>query len=397
MPSTLDFDLIIAGGAMTGASLALAVNQLAQGQLKIAIIESSSQSQSPAGFDARSIALNYQSCQLLTALGLRDKVLAQATPIKEIHVSERGHIGKTDFSAQTAGIDYLGQVLELASAGQIFYQAIAQAPAISVFRPARITRICRSIDNVRVDLDSGQRLCAALLVGADGSPSACASALNIITERHDFNQVGLIANIRTALPHNHQAFERFTAKGPLALLPMQDNISALVWCADKATIAQLMQLSNDDFLAKLQALFGWKLGRLEQVSTRHFYPLLLQQASQIITHRAALIGNAAQTLHPVAGQGFNLGLRDAITLAEEIAVAFNQQRDIGAQACLQAYLARRAPDREATIKLTSNLVTGFSNQAIALILGRNAGLSALAIFTELKTPLLKRTLGFVAR
>ncbi len=395
--STSSFDVIIAGGAMAGATLALALEKLTQKRLSIAVIEAAPSELNHPGFDARSIALAYGSCQLLDKIGIWQKLAPFATSINAIHVSDKGHFGMTEMQAQKEHLPYLGNVIELADAGNVFHQALQKSPSTHLFWSQTLTHIKRHESHVRVTLSNGKQLTAALLVAADGAISSCCQQLNIHRHEHDFGQIALIANISTEQLHLGRAFERFTQEGPIALLPMSDGRSSLVWCLSPSKANHLMMLKDEDFIEALQVNFGWRLGKITKIGKRHAYPLILRQSSQLISHRFAVVGNAAQTLHPIAGQGFNLGLRDVITLAEEISQQLTISKDCGVMPMLQAYLKRRKNDRDSTVAMTSGLVHGFSNQALPFILGRNLGLIAMTAHHSLKAPIIQRALGFVER
>lgn len=395
--SVIEFDLIIAGGAMTGAALALAVANLTQQGLKIAVVEGLAPDNNHLGYDARSIALSLGSILLLKRIDIWHKLSLYATAIKSIHVSDKGHFAQNNIYASDEGVPYLGAVVELADAGAVFHEALNKYSNIQMFCPSLVTKIERSIDKVSLRLSSGQTLSSRLLVAADGATSSCANMLNLTQEQYDFKQSALIANVTTSLSHQGRAFERFTKDGPVALLPMSKDRSSLVWCVTSEKAAQLLCLNDEDFTEQLQQCFGWRLGSIVQLGQRHHYPLLLRQRSQLISHRVVLIGNAAQTLHPIAGQGFNLGLRDVFSLAEEITVSYQNQQDIGAMNLLQRYQKRRYLDRNATIAMTSILVHAFSNTIEPIILTRNLALAAMSICPQLKIPLLKRTMGLVKR
>ncbi|MFD2178683.1 2-octaprenyl-6-methoxyphenyl hydroxylase [Veronia pacifica] len=391
------FDLVIAGGAMAGATLALAVDTLTGGRAKIAIVEAAEPDDNHPGYDARCIAIAYGSCQILKEFGLWSTLASNASPIQHIHISDRGHFGQTAFSASHQGLPYLGNVIELTDAGQFFHQALSSRPAISVFCPSSVSSIERSIDSVSITLCDGRKLSSKLMVAADGAVSACCDMVGLSRHQHDFNQVAIIANVSTELPHQGEAFERFTPYGPVALLPMTRGRSSLVWCVPPDKLEETMALSDRAFLSCLQSAFGWRLGKLTEVGQRHSYPLILRQAEQIISHRFAVVGNAAQALHPIAGQGFNLGLRDVATLADEIATRLNNDQDCGDMTVLQGYRKRRETDRDKTVMITSGLVKGFSNHSGLLALVRNLGLNAMTAFPALKSPLLKQTMGLVKR
>lgn len=391
--TTHKVDVAIIGGAMTGATLALAISKLTNNAVKIALIEAKSINHEHQGFDARSIALSYGSCALLDKLGLWQDFSSFATAINHIHVSDTGHAGMMHFDAKDENLPFLGQVIELADAGQALYQKLAEAPNISLFCPAQVSRIERTLDYSKLFLDDGTELTTKLAVAADGGQSTSCEMLGIARVEHDFDQVAIISNVVADQAHQHRAFERFTEQGPVALLPMSKERCSLVWCVRPEQAARILELDKETFLSELQQAFGWRLGKIKQSSIPHSYPLILRQASKLISHRAAVVGNAAQTLHPIAGQGFNLGLRDVMTLATEISNAHLQNRDIGAMATLQRYRENREQDRDGTVRLISSLVYGFSNKSLPIIAARNLGLMAMSASKTIKTPLMQHMMG----
>ncbi|MCG9552363.1 2-octaprenyl-6-methoxyphenyl hydroxylase [Vibrio sp. Isolate31] len=389
------YDVVIAGGAMAGATLALALNHLSQGSLSIAVVEPYQvDHQAHPGFDSRSIALSYGTVQILDSLQLWQSIAPVATPIKDIHVSDRGHAGMTDIYSEDLAVDALGYVVELADVGRIYQQKLESESSITMLCPDSVAKIERSDLLTTIDLNSGQTITTKLLVAADGAISICCQQLNISLSEHDFEQVAVIANIVASEPHQGRAFERFTHHGPVALLPMTDNRLSLVWCLPPEQADKVMALNDSQFLEQLQNDFGWRLGRLEKVGKRASYPLILRHRQQNISHRFAIVGNAAQTLHPIAGQGFNLGIRDVASLAEELCT---QLDDVGRYTGLVNFRKRREQDRGATITLTSSLVHLFSNDFLTARIGRNLGLAVMDNLPPLKGPLLRHTLGLVER
>ncbi|WP_087023826.1 2-octaprenyl-6-methoxyphenyl hydroxylase [Thaumasiovibrio subtropicus] len=383
------FDVVIAGGAMAGATLALALAKQ-NPALAIAVVEAvDGEQQAHPGYDARSIALASGSVQTLKQWGLWDGLQAQAEPIRHIHVSDRGHAGITRIDADEQGVDALGHVVELANVGQYYQQQLKSHAAITFYCPDVIASMSANDTGYQLTLSSGALCHARLVVAADGGHSSLSNQLKLTQHAHDFEQVALIANVTTAEPHGGRAFERFTENGPLAMLPMREGRSSLVWCLRPEQAAQMAALDDGAFLAALQRAFGWRLGALTQVGKRDCYPLLLRQRQSVIAHRAVVIGNAAQSLHPIAGQGFNLGLRDVAELVAQISAS----DDPGAPHVLQQYQANRQADRQATIALTSGLVALFSNCALPLVAGRNLGLMAMGQCRALQSPLVKHTMG----
>ncbi|ELI5416624.1 2-octaprenyl-6-methoxyphenyl hydroxylase [Vibrio parahaemolyticus] len=389
------YDVVIAGGAMAGATLALAIEHLSQGALRVAVVEPfKAQSDQHPGFDSRSIALSYGTVNLLRHLELWSAIEPFSTPIEHIHVSDRSHAGMTDITKHDVGVEALGYVVELADVGRVYQELLTHSTAIDLYCPDSAKHITRTQENVTIELASGELLNAKLLVAADGAVSQCCQQIGLELSEHDFDQVAVIANIVTQEPHQGRAFERFTENGPVALLPMSDNRMSLVWCLRPDEAQIVMELSESEFLERLQQDFGWRLGAMQKVGLRTSYPLLLRHRKQNISHRFAIVGNAAQTLHPIAGQGFNLGIRDVVTLAEELV---KQGEDVGRYHGLIRFSQRREADRNETIWLTSSLVHVFSNDLLAMRIGRNTALVAMDNLSIFKQPLLRHTLGLVKR
>lgn len=389
------YDVVIAGGAMAGATLALAIEHLSQGALRVAVVEPfKAQSDQHPGFDSRSIALSYGTVNLLRHLELWSAIEPFSTPIEHIHVSDRSHAGMTDITKHDVGVEALGYVVELADVGRVYQELLTHSTAIDLYCPDSAKHITRTQENVTLELASGELLNAKLLVAADGAVSQCCQQIGLELSEHDFDQVAVIANIVTQEPHQGRAFERFTENGPVALLPMSDNRMSLVWCLRPDEAQIVMELSESEFLERLQQDFGWRLGAMQKVGLRASYPLLLRHRKQNISHRFAIVGNAAQTLHPIAGQGFNLGIRDVVTLAEELV---KQGEDVGRYQGLIRFSRRREADRNETIWLTSSLVHVFSNDLLAMRIGRNTALAAMDNLSFFKQPLLRHTLGLVKR
>lgn len=392
------YDIIINGGGISGLTLALAINTFSQRQLNIAIIERSSRQQHQGfGFDSRSIALSAGTCSKLAKIKLAggdnlwQQVQQIAEPILRIHVSDQGHFGLVEFKAEELGLTQLGSVVGLQEIGEILSTAITQAPNIDFYCPYQLEGVEFEREKVTICLDNGDKLTALLLVAADGGQSKLAELAGIQTSvLCDYQQTAIIANVISTQPHQGRAFERFTSQGPLALLPLQENLLSLVWCVKNPS--SLLELNEQDFLYHLQQQFGWRLGRFKQAGQRYAYPLRLQRAQRHTATRLALVGNAAQSLHPIAGQGFNLGIRDLFALAQTIA----HQEQLGSPTMLQAYEQARGIDQQNTIQLTNTLVHIFANDLLPLQIGRNMGLGLLANSHFLRQQFVKPTLGWCA-
>lgn len=386
--------VIIVGGGMTGATLALAISQLTQGSLAVHLIEAvAPDAAAHPGFDARAIALAAGTCEQLARIGVWQAIARSATPINTVHVSDRGHAGAVMLDANDYAIPALGQVVELHDVGQHLFTLLRKAPGVTLHCPASVVSVARRPEDVSVTLDNGETLKGSLLVAADGSRSSLGAQCGIQWQQQPYQQIAVIANVTTALAHQGRAFERFTPDGPLAMLPMSAGRSSLVWCHPLERRDEVMSWTDAQFCDELQRAFGWRLGRITHAGQRAAYPLALSTASACISHRLALVGNAAQTLHPIAGQGFNLGLRDVMSLAETLA----QTDDPGSYATLCCYRDRRSADKTATIGVTDGLVHLFANRWLPLVVGRNVGLMAMEGCSPVRDMLARRTLGWVTR
>ncbi|ARD43229.1 2-octaprenyl-6-methoxyphenyl hydroxylase [Colwellia sp. PAMC 21821] len=412
--SAKHFDVIISGGGLSGSLMALSLSALRdhnQKPLKIAIIEANPiLSESAASFDDRVLALSHGSANYLASIGAWQYLQSHAEPIKNIHISDRGYYGKARLYAQHHQVDALGYVAEMSSIGAAFLKALANKSNVTWFTPDSISDVKWQAEQVNVELNSGLKLSAALLLACDGAKSPCRQFANIATTSRDYQQSALIANVATSTHHKNIAYERFTETGPIAMLPLSaaPNVSAssnaakqnsagrcsLVWTLTPELAEKMLNLSDKEFAQQLEKAFGHWLGNITQVGKRVIYPLKLVQASEQVYHRMALIGNASHTIHPIAGQGFNLGLRDVSEMTEVIKKALAGHQDIGAFASLMQYGKARQQDQKQVISLTDSLVTLFSNQLPPLVAGRNIGLKVLNYFPTLKNALVKKTMGY---
>jgi 2-octaprenyl-6-methoxyphenol hydroxylase len=386
--------VIIVGGGMTGVTLAIALSQLTQGKLDIDLVEAhrSDDGEHP-GFDSRSIALAQGTCQKLDQIGVWPLLKDRAEAIKTIHVSDRGHFGQVCLNAADFQLPAFGHVIELHDAGAKLFRLLNRHDNIRFHCPARMVAMHRREDGVEVTLDNGQILTAPLAVAADGSHSPLAAAAGMTWQTVDYRQFAVIANVTLSQPQVGMAFERFTESGPLAVLPAPQNRYSLVWCHNIDCVDEVQRWSNETFIYRLQKAFGGRLGAIDTVGRRQSYPLSLRYAHRQISHRLALVGNASQTLHPIAGQGFNLAMRDVIGLAETLSDALKQGQDIGCYSVLRRYQKVRESDRQLSIGLTGGLVGLFSNQSLPLVGVRNAAMLTINNSHFLQRLLVRQTLG----
>jgi 2-octaprenyl-6-methoxyphenol hydroxylase len=392
-----DYDLLISGGGLAGNCLALALKGTG---LRIAIVEANSREQqhdSPTG--DRALALAAGTVKMLEALDIWQGISHAATAIKDIHISDQGHFGKTRLSAQKENVDALGYVITARDI-EAHVAGLVKETDIALICPARLVGLMAGNDTVNISLKRGDEslnVSAKLLVGADGGNSSVRKLLEIPQQTTDYGQTALVITVKTSLPHNNVAFERFTASGPLAMLPVDINHCAVVWTRTGEDADALMSGSETDFLAELQQCFGYRLGELRLAAPRRAFPLSLIRAEKMTADRTVVIGNAVHQLHPVAGQGFNLGLRDVVQLAEMIVKQHQAGQDIGNAGFLTAYANARQKDHDRTIGFTNSIVRIFSNDWLALAAARNIGLTILDHIPAAKTVLTRHAMGLAGR
>ncbi len=383
---------------MAGAMLA---HQLLQrGSLKVAVVEQQADaSPSKSSFDSRSIALSEGSIGLLKNWGLWPLLASYASPIKTITVSDQGHFGKTYLQSSDYQLDALGQVIEVEHIGAVLHQRLQPFEAqgrLVWFRPDAISAITPSLDLQQVQLKSGLSVSCRLLVIAEGGASPSRELAGFALQSDDYGQTALIANIGLQGPHQGKAFERFTPTGPLALLPLTQQRYSLVWTLAPERAAQLMQLNEADFLAELQKEGGYRAGVFQKAGARALYPLVLRRASEAARHRVVLLGNSLHNLHPIAGQGFNLALRDIyslVLLVQRMQATQAKSFQLGDYAFTRAYQQLREPDMQQLILYTDALVRLFSNSSRLIAFGRNLGLSGLNNCSALKSQLAHFAMG----
>lgn len=432
------FDVIISGGGLSGSLMALSLAKLRKNDgsaLSIAIIEAMNEevadSSVPPLFDNRVLALSHGSSQYLQSLGVWSEMAQHACAIKHIDISDKSHYGKARLHAQEHGVNALGYVIEMALIGKTLQKALTQFDNVSWFFGNTINDISwqgeeknqsqssndeqeqsheqdkrknksknkdKNKEWISVTLSSSLMLHTSLLLGCDGAHSPCRQLAKIDIKKSDYEQVALIANVATAKPHHNKAFERFTEQGPIAMLPLTslkgENRCSLVWTMNKLASEEVKSLSDTQFKKALENTFGSWLGEITQVGNKDVYPLVLVQAEQQTYHRMALIGNASHTIHPIAGQGFNLGLRDVKDLTALITQELSCNKNIGNFSLLTNYSNTRMKDQNEVIALTDSLVTLFSNNLPPLVAGRNIGLKVLNYLTPLKNRLVNKTMGY---
>ncbi len=401
------YDVIIIGGGLVGASLACALANVTakpartKSALSIAVIEPFplTTGQQPC-YDDRTVALSYGSRKIFAAMGLWTHIASEAEAIKHIHISDRGHFGVTRLNSDEEGVEALGYVAENRVLGEILYQQMAVTEQIKLFCPATLTGFTEQKQNVSVTLKdaAGEKtLTTTLLVAADGQQSQVKQLLNIGDAQQDYRQSALVTNISPGKAHANVAYERFTESGPLACLPMRENRCSVVWTLPQKQAEKMRLLDEKSFLQQLQQAFGYRLGQFRKAGQRQVYPLMLQQATQLVQGRVVIVGNAAHTLHPVAGQGFNLALRDIALLAEMLIDAFTAGEDLGATERLNRYVEQRSEDMARVYRFTDGLVKIFSTPFPPLAHCRSLGLLAVDVLPGIKHRLAMQSMGLSGR
>ena len=399
--------VIIVGGGMVGLSLAL---MLAKSNIAVKLLEAvkypnyDDENVAPyhSSFDARNTALSRRSVQIYQKLGLWEALQQHATPMLQVHITEQGSFGKARLVAEQEKVESFGQVIENAWLGRVLLTQVRQQPLIELIDGVQVTALMQDTDHVQIEaMRNGEYIHALkskLVIAADGRDSFCRQAIGVGVDEHDYDQVAIVTTVQTSKPHQQVGFERFSALGPLALLPLPGEYRrSVVFPVQKGTEAQFLGEENDQyFLDTLQQTYGDRAGKFEKTGKRFCYAL-----SQVLAHKQAvgrvvLMGNAAHTIHPVAGQGFNLCLRDADVLVRYLTEQLSKSDDIGNPENLLAYEQSRLKDQQRVIKFCDSVVRGFSNQNPVLKLLRNTGLVAFDVIPGIKPLVANYAMGLKA-
>lgn len=384
-------DVLIIGGGLVGASLAVA---LKRSGLSIIVVEAyDSQSLRQKSFDARSIALADASKNILDGLELWSGIKKVSTPIKTIHVSKKSAFGHTSLNADKHKKFAFGYVSEIGDLNQEVQLSLEKQQNVLYISPAKLTDLIVEKDSATAKIEKGEKLItieSKIVVAADGTNSWVRKLLNIMPEMQDYKQSAVVANIGLRRTHSNVAYERFTSTGLIALLPMSGHRSSLVWATSPNDAKRIFELSKDDFLKELQQQFGYRLGRFEKVGKRGLFPLKLQYMKKSFNERVVFIGNASQTLHPVAGQGFNLGLRDVAILAELI---ISDGID-SPEKLFEKYQEMRELDKKQIINSTGKLVKFFGSTPSIINFLQSLSLLAVDNISILQEILVHRAMGY---
>lgn len=386
-----ELDVLIVGGGLVGCSLAAALDGSG---LRVGLVEAASPAvAAPPSFDERNLALARATLQALSALDVWPRLGEPAEAIRSVHVSSRGDFGSLCLEAGDHGLDAFGAVLPARVLGAALQARVADVEDLLHLAPARLVGFAADDDGVeaRIEAAGHERvLHARLLVGADGTGSSVRALAGIGAIEHDYRQTLFVSNLVAERAHEGRAWERFTESGPVALLPLPGGRLGSVWTVPVDQADAIAALPDSAYLEALQARIGWRLGRLRRVGKRYPYRIVRVLAERVYGTRTVLVGNAAQTLHPVAAQGFNLGLRDAATLAETLRAG----SDPGDAALLADYAARRRADREATLGFSHGLIGLFGEQAAPLRALRSLGFAALNLLPPLRERLAMAAMGY---
>jgi 2-octaprenyl-6-methoxyphenol hydroxylase len=389
----MTYDVAIVGGGMVGATLSVALAPL---NIRVALIEAiPHNAAAQPSFDERTTALSNGSRRILETIGVWPALDALATPIAKIHVSDKGRFGFARIDASEQGLAAMGYVVPNRALGNVLWPRLLSA-GIKVFCPAEVSSVTANDEVVKIEISEAgakRAIDAKLIVAADGAQSAVRSAFGVAAEVRDYSQTAVITTVLPQRFHDNVAYERFTPSGPLALLPLEGGRCTLVLTLTKDAAQSALAWSDQEFLAEVQRRFGFRLGRFLKVGRRVPYPLFLTQADRTSAPRCVIIGNAAQGLHPVAGMGFNLGLRDAACLAELIAENARSGADPGNAKLLSEYDAWRSADRGGVIAFTDGLVRMFSNPLSLVARLRNLGLLAFDLLPPAKSALSRLSTG----
>jgi 2-octaprenyl-6-methoxyphenol hydroxylase len=394
-PAPRAHDVAIVGGGLVGASLAIALDRLG---MDVAMVEAAPAGALPAVFDERNLSFAEATVNALSALGVMQRLRLPPAPIRRIHASRDGDFGRVLLDATAYGRDRFGQVVVASDFGQALESRLVELRGFTRYRPARFlgfdggdgggaARVLRI-----ADADGERRVAARLVVAADGTRSGVRAALGIGAAEHDYGQALFVARVRASRAPDGTAWERFGAHGPTALLPRGDGCYGVVHGVAREDADAVAALDDAAWLARLQRAFGWRAGAFLSSGPRSAHPALRLVAGRCIAPRAVLVGNAAQTLHPVGAQGFNLGLRDALTLAE--LVEADAGGDPGADALLRGYALRRAPDRERTLAFSDGLARVTAGDAPLLRPLRSLGLAAMQRSPTLQAWLVGGAMGY---
>lgn len=399
------YDVLVIGGGLVGASLVCALeNTIRKHSLKVALVESHNLDEprdAPPGYDARASALSYGTRLIYGQLKLWDSLESHVSPILDIHVSDRGHFGTVHLNHLREHVPALGYVVENHRIGDVLLKQLRnfhKEKLVEIISPAEVVAL-KPLADAAMNLtlsttgDVAQGIDASLVVLADGGRSSLMDKLHIRRKKYDYGQHALVTNVSLNKSHNGVAYERFSGDGPMALLPLTNERCGLVWAIPADHIEEYLALDDQAFLNVLQEHFGFRAGRFMRVGRRDSYPLALSVAQEQVRPGLVVLGNAAHAMHPVAGQGYNLAIRDTLALAENIADSLSANIPLGNLTQLLRYIDGQERDQKITLDFCDTLVKLFARKEVGIILARNLGLVGMDISGSLKSRFARKAMG----
>ena len=402
------YEIVVVGGGMVGATFAISLSKILESDCPpILVVEAASvenQEHSAPSYDARSTALSFGSRTILENSGIWEDLNEVVEPINEIQISDKGHFGSTRLSCKEQNVDALGYVIENSDLGAVLSARLESSLAIDFFSSGEIRKASPTQNGMRLIIDRGKvsyQVDAKLMVLADGGRSPICQQLGIQKFLKNYEQRAIIANVSPQKPHKNIAFERFTPNGPFAMLPLrsfdEQNRCSMVCVANEQESEEIMQMTKGQLIATLQEKFGSRLGKINHIGERYDFPLKLSIAKEQVRPGLVLLGNVAHTLHPVAGQGMNLALRDIHVLVNCLYRGIKRQINPGDMSLLQGYIDERLFDHEKTISFTDNVVGLFSSNKASSIIGRKLGLISLDLFPVLRKSFAVEAMGLIRK
>lgn len=375
----MQYDLIIVGGGVVGAGFAAGLKHTG---LKVALVDA----RLPSNEDPRLFAMNVSGCQFLTNLGVWPELAPHASPIKQVHVSHRGHFGAVRLHHEDADLPSLGHVIPACQIEKALNQCLDELPNADMYRPARLVNLTQTdgIAELTLDTDDGEKkITSSIVIGADGTGSTVRKLINIDTNVVNYEQCAIVTRVQLKRSHQGIAYERFVQHGAVAMLPLPDNQCASIWSADKDEAERLMNLSDAEYLSELQTAFGYRVGKLQAIMQRYKFPLNMVRAQKTYDGCVLLLGNSAHTLHPIAAQGFNLALFEAATLIDGITARLDNCQTVTCSD-LYAMLQQARQQQNVSMNVSHWLTQLFSRDTLPVNCLLSLGMTGFDLLPPLK-------------